>query len=230
MDLPAIVLADEMTKAAQWINEVFANFDHSILEMYHNLHTGALGGFFDFFFEKFTLLGEDGIFLLLMGVVLMLFKKTRKMGLCVVFGIGFGAVFTNLTIKEVVARPRPYMSSELYREWWMSVGHGLESEFSFPSGHTTASAAAMMAIFLNTKKKYISWLVVLFVIVMGASRNYLMVHFPSDIIGGFIVGSLAAVIAFILFSFLYNKVFPKNKLGRFVTDFDAIALVKKIKK
>jgi len=230
MEIPTLVATESMTAIAQWINSTFAQFDFKILEFYHSLHTGSAGAIWDFFFEKFTLLGEDGIFLILLGLFLMLFKKTRKTGICVVFAIGFGAVFTNLTIKELVARPRPYCANQTFQDWWIAVGHGLESEFSFPSGHTTASMAAMTSIFLNSKKKYISWLAFVFVIVMGASRNFLMVHYPSDIIGGIIVGGLAAVIAYILFSFIFNKLTKReSKLCRFIINFSVADIFKKKK-
>ncbi len=228
MEQVPIILAENMTKAAQWLNTTFASFDSAILDFYYNLHKGSAGGFFDFFFKNFTLLGEDGIFLILLSLIFLLFKKTRKVGAGMLGGIIIGALFTNITIKQVVARPRPYATTELFQSRWLEVNGRLESEYSFPSGHTTSAMAAMTPIFLFCKKN-VSWLAFLFVIVMGASRNYIFVHYPSDILGGIIVGGLAGLLAYLIVRAFYEKVFPKNKLGAFVMNFDVRNIFKKAK-
>lgn len=228
MEQVPIILAENMTKAAQWLNTTFASFDSAILDFYYNLHKSSAGGFFDFFFKNFTLLGEDGIFLILLSLIFLLFKKTRKVGAGMLGGIIIGALFTNITIKQVVARPRPYATTELFQSRWLEVNGRLESEYSFPSGHTTSAMAAMTPIFLFCKKN-VSWLAFLFVIVMGASRNYIFVHYPSDILGGIIVGGLAGILAYLIVRAFYEKVFPKNKLGAFVMNFDVRNIFKKAK-
>ena len=228
MEQVPIILAENMTKAAQWLNTTFASFDSAILDFYYNLHKSSAGGFFDFFFKNFTLLGEDGSFLILLSLIFLLFKKTRKVGAGMLGGIIIGALFTNITIKQVVARPRPYATTELFQSRWLEVNGRLESEYSFPSGHTTSAMAAMTPIFLFCKKN-VSWLAFLFVIVMGASRNYIFVHYPSDILGGIIVGGLAGVLAYLIVRVFYEKVFPKNKLGAFVMNFDVRNIFKKAK-
>lgn len=228
MEQVPIILAENMTKAAQWLNTTFASFDSAILDFYYNLHKSSAGGFFDFFFKNFTLLGEDGIFLILLSLIFLLFKKTRKVGAGMLGGIIIGALFTNITIKQVVARPRPYATTELFQSRWLEVNGRLESEYSFPSGHTTSAMAAMTPIFLFCKKN-VSWLAFLFVIVMGASRNYIFVHYPSDILGGIIVGGLVGVLAYLIVRVFYEKVFPKNKLGAFVMNFDVRNIFKKAK-
>ena len=228
MDVPALVPADQIGAIAQWINTTFQSFDYKILEFYHNLHEGSMGQFFDIFNKYFTRLGDGGYFVLAIGLLLLLFKKSRKIGMGMIGGVIIGALFTNVAIKNVVARPRPYVTNETFQSWWLAVGHGLESEYSFPSGHTTSVAAAMWPVFLNCKKK-ISWLVFLFVITIGATRNYIMVHFPSDILGGIIVGSIAGILAYIIVKALYDKVFIKGKLGNVIMTKDIRDLFKKKK-
>ena len=226
MDVPALVNLDQISAAAQWINATFQSFDYKILEFYHNLHEGSMGQFFDIFNKYFTRLGDGGYFVLAIGLILLLFKKSRKIGMGMIGGVIIGALFTNVAIKNVVARPRPYVSTQTFQDWWLAVGHGLESEYSFPSGHTTSVAAAMWPVFLNCKKK-VSWLVFLFVIAIGATRNYIMVHFPSDILGGIIVGSLAGILAYVIVKALYDKVFIKGKLGNVIMTKDIRDLFKK---
>ena len=228
MDVPALIPVEQMSAAAQWLNATFQNFDYKILEFYHNLHAGSMGPFFDVFNKYFTRLGDGGYFVLAIGLILLLFKKSRKIGMGMIGGVIIGALFTNVAIKNVVARPRPYVSTQTFQDWWLAVGHGLESEYSFPSGHTTSVAAAMWPVFLNCRKK-VSWLVFLFVIAIGATRNYIMVHFPSDILGGIIVGSVAGILSYCLVKLLYDKVFIKGKLGNVIMTKDIRDLLKKEK-
>ncbi len=215
---------------SNWLNTFFAGYDHFILSALHSL-AEMTGGHLTWFFKLISLFAEKGIFLLLLAVVLMLFKKTRKVGICMFGAIGCGAIITNFIVKDMVARPRPFMSDILeYKEWWNYVGSVLEDDFSFPSGHTTAISAAMMSIFFFTKSKK-RYLCFLFIILMGISRNYLMVHYPSDILGGFFAGLIAAEIAFFITILIY-KLLDKydNKLFKFIKTFDIVTTLKDNKK
>lgn len=212
---------------AEWLNQAFETFDFSLMQFGHNLHLSA-GGFFDGFFKYFTMLGDGGIFLILLSICLVAFKKTRKVGVTMLGAIFIGAIFTNLIIKPMVARPRPYVDqSQIYYVWWQQVGAIVESEFSFPSGHTTAAMSAMMAFFLAGNKKY-SWTGFLFALLMGFSRIYLCVHYPSDVLFGFIIGIVAGSLAY-LCVWLFYKYTANTKFGDFVQNKDVIDLYKFIK-
>ncbi len=213
------VPAEAFSAAAQWINSTFKNFDYKILEFYSNLHASSFGKVLDVIVECFTRLGDGGIFLILIALLLMLFKKSRKVGMGMLGGIIIGALFTNIAIKNIVARPRPYCTTETFWNWWTAVGHGLESEFSFPSGHTTSAMAALTPVFCFCNKKK-SWAVFLFVIALGATRNYVMVHFPSDILGGIIVGGIAGLISYFILNAFYEKLCEKGKFGNVIKTFD----------
>ncbi len=215
-----------MSAAATWLNTTFAGFDHAIFEFFHNLQAGPMGGFFSVFFKGITILGEDGLFLIFLSLILMLFKKTRKAGSVMLFAVAIGAIFTNVTIKPVIARPRPYVwykGQDVY-EWWKAAGSVLESEFSFPSGHTTAAMSAMTGLFFIGNKKY-SWTAFIFAILMGMSRVFLCVHFPSDILGGFVIGFIAGLISSLIVKAVYSKY--ENPINKKIIDFDIIKVIKK---
>lgn len=214
----------EITAAAQWINETFANFDYALLEFFHKLNVGPMGDFFDFLMIAITKLGDDGIFLILLSLVLMIFKKTRKVGTAMLGAIIIGALFTNISIKPIIARPRPYFDETgIFHQWWLDAGAHTESEFSFPSGHTTSAMAAMTGLFFVTNKK-VSWTAFIFAVVMGITRIYICVHFPSDVLGGLVVGFIAGLLSYII----VNAVWKSNlKLFKWFFDFD---LFKKLKK
>lgn len=181
-------------RVADWLNTTFSSFDYAGLQFFHSLaESGAyvltpLAWFFD-------LIGEFGCASLVLALILILFKKTRRLGVCVLLALCIGALFTNLILKNLIARPRPFEDARgIYYSWWLFVGALEETSSSFPSGHTTAAMASMTVIFLSADKRF-SWLVFLYPLVMGLSRSYLMVHYPSDVIAGFLVGLLAALIA-----------------------------------
>jgi undecaprenyl-diphosphatase len=165
----------------------------------------------------------------------MLFPKTRKWGLGVFLSILVGAVFTNLAIKNIVARPRPYASDvAAFKEWWTYAGAHLESEFSFPSGHTTAAMASMTALCLAAPKNVGKWIVapsILYVILMGAARNYLVVHYPTDVIAAFVVGGIAAIVAVLLAKLIWKLLESHTnvKLFAFALEFDIRRLFTKKK-
>ena len=111
-----------------------------------------------------------------------------------------GAIVVNLWLKVVIARPRPYSDPEgIYYPLWLMLGSHTESDFSFPSGHTNAAFATMVPIFLLGKKNW-SWLALLFGVLMGISRIYLVVHFPSDVLGGAITGTIAGILGMLITS------------------------------
>ena len=206
----------EITAAALWLNTVFAAFDQSITLLVHQLYTLA-GGFFTPFFEFISLLGKGGIFLVLLSLALMLYRPTRRFGTAMLLGVAIGALFTNVFLKVVIARPRPYADeSSIFYQLWLLVGQNMESDKSFPSGHTTAAFSTMTALFLMGNKKY-SWTAFIFAFLMGLARIYLVVHFPSDVLGGIIVGFVAGCLGALIASKLpegwYSSWNKKKKAG-----------------
>lgn len=222
-----------MTAAAQWLNETFYSFDYNILKFFHDtFNAGAGSAFWDPFFKFVTLLGEEGLFFIILSIVMMLFKKTRKAGMVMLLAIGVGALITNVSVKPLVARPRPFQNElsdcyQYFRQWWIDAGSTEVGEKSFPSGHTTSAMAAMAGYFFASNKKYISWTAMLFAVLMGCSRIYLCVHYPSDILGGIVAGIIAGFVACLLINLLYSK---RDKKGvKAFTEWDILNVFKKKK-
>lgn len=186
-----------ISPVALWLNTVFASFDASIAVLIHRLY--EIGGvFFSPFFEFISVLGDGGIFLMVMSAIFMLFKPTRRYGLAILLSIGIGALITNLWLKPWISRPRPYTAEgSIFHQLWITMGQHSESDKSFPSGHTTAAFSAMTAVFLAGNKR-ISWTAFIFGILMGVSRIYLAVHYASDVLGGIFVGLIAGSIGYFI--------------------------------
>ena len=193
----------DMNAAAIWINNTFAAFDQSMAVLVHKLYDIG-GGFFTPFFEIISELGHGGIPLIILSLILMLFSRTRRYGTAMLFGLAIGALITNCCLKILIARARPYsdetkafFNTDLYQKLWMTVGQNVESDKSFPSGHTTAAFASMTALFLTGNKKY-SWAAFIFAFLMAVARIYLVVHFASDVLAGVAVGVLAGILGTLL--------------------------------
>ena len=205
------------TAATQWLNTFFSGYDNAILSVLHSISCGIL----TFLFKLITLLGEKGIIFFLIALVCMCFSKTRKFGVCLFGAVACGALITSIILKDMIARPRPFEADEMFRAWWRDIGSPMEDDFSFPSGHVTAAAAGMTAICLLKGKKWIApaigW-----VVLMMIARNYLMAHYPSDVLAGAIIGVGSGFIAYaitkIIFRFL--KRHKDNNICSFCLDFD----------
>ena len=207
----------EISAPALWLNQAFAAFDIGITSAVHQLCDVA-GGFFTPFFEGVSLLGKGGIFLILLSLCLMFYRPMRRFGTAMLIGLAIGATITNLFLKVWIARPRPYADEmSLYYQYWLAVGQNVESDKSFPSGHTTAAFASMSAAFILGKAR-VRIPAALFAILMGIARIYLVVHFPSDVLGGIIVGIFAGCLGVLIASKLPRKWYqwdlPKQKAGK----------------
>ena len=222
-----------MSFFATWLDSTLAGFDGAVINFMHALAVSA-GTVLTPLMRFITLIGEKGLIVLILALVLMCFSKTRRAGICVFGAVCCGALITSICLKDAVARMRPLEASETYRAFWQFVGAPFEDGFSFPSGHVTAVMAGLSALCASlgkNGKKYIIPCAV-FVLLMGMSRVYLMAHYPSDVIGAILVGALSAVIAFFITKLIYKLLqkYSDNVFCRFVLKFDVCRAYKKKKK
>ncbi len=192
----------ELTAAAAWLNSFFAGYDQAILSLMHRLAV-SMGGVLTPLTRLITLLGEKGLLFFLAAVVLMLFPRTRKAGVCMFGAVACGALITNIILKDTVARPRPFETLELYRGFWEFLGSPAEDGFSFPSGHVTAAAAGMVSLCLSRGRKWALPSAV-WVLAMAFSRNYLMAHYPSDVLFAAVIGAASAFVAWGVTKLIYH--------------------------
>ena len=195
----------ELTAAASWLNTAFAGYDRMILSLLHSV----ANGFFTFLFKLITLLGEKGILFFLAAIILMCFPKTRKLGVCIFGAVCCGALITNVILKDAVARPRP-LTVPPYSQWWAEIKAPAEDGWSFPSGHVTAAAAGMVAIRLMRGKK---WTVpaIVWILLMMIARNYLMAHYPTDVLAAAIIGVASAFISYYITYFIFQFIYINRK-------------------
>lgn len=133
-------------------------------------------------------MGNAGWFWILLGVLLLVYgiknRKFAQYGLALLLCLGTTALVCNVILKPMVGRIRPY---DLLG---FSILVPPLADFSFPSGHTSSSFAAATAIYAMNRK----WGIVayVFAVLMGISRLYLGVHFPTDVLTGAVIGIVMA--------------------------------------
>ena len=210
-----------MTAAASWLTDVFSGIDLGILSLMHTLaeHVGVV---LTPLCRLITLLGEKGIVFFLLALVLMCSSKTRPLGVCIFGAVCCGALITNILLKDWVARPRPFETLAVYREWWQAIGSPAEDGFSFPSGHVTAAAAGMSALCFMRGRRWI-WPAVGVVLVMAFVRTYLMAHFPSDVLAAVLIGVFSGWVASVITGWIFRlciKHSKKSRLAWFILNWD----------
>ncbi len=178
--------------------DAIQSIDTSVLEFIQNTFKCA---FLDPIMAFFSYIGEMGIFWIAVGIVFVIFKKTRSMGVAMLAGFLIGEI----GIKNIVNRPRPFM---LNADYVLNIG--IPSGSSFPSGHSCSSLAAATVMLIKDKRFGIPALVLALLIVFSRLYNY--VHYPSDVICGMLLGAISAVVVVLVFkkTGLDNKLSPKK--------------------
>ena len=157
-------------------------------------------GFLDFLMPLITKLGDAGIFWIAVAIVLLITKKYRKVGAMMGVALVLGLIFGNGVLKNVVGRIRPYDLNEGMKE--MLLIEAL-SDKSFPSGHTLACFEGATSVFLYHRKWGLAALALAFTVML--SRLFLLVHYPTDLLAGALLGSLFAFLASLLVKYLWKR-------------------------
>jgi len=155
----------------------------------HDLQNAVQSDFLDRIMPSVTALADFGSFWILLAAVLLCFRKTRRTGATVAAALILGIFVGYLTLKPLIARIRPYDFDPSIVLLVLP-----EHDFSFPSGHTMASFEGAFSVFLCHRKAGIAALILAALIAF--SRLYLMVHYPTDVIAGAVLGCLLACAAY----------------------------------
>ena len=151
-----------------------------------------------FYYDRRKRSGMDVI-----AIVLTCIPKTRKCGLTMIIAMAITYLVGNLFLKNVIARPRPCAVDP-----GVTLKIPFPSEYSFPSGHTSNGFAGAVTIFSYYRKAGILSLLVAAIIAF--SRLYFFVHYPTDILGGIVLGTLDALLAVYLVKRLEDRADAKT--------------------
>lgn len=144
-----------------------------------------------------NLIGSYAEIWLVIGAILLIFKKTRKAGLVVLLSYGVTYLCTQMFLKDLIARARP-----CHIDQTVELLIKRPTSYSCPSTHTCWAFAGATSIYLNHKKAGI--VAYIFSIIIGFSRMYMFVHFPTDVLLGVVVGISIGYLCNLLVTKLYK--------------------------
>ncbi len=175
--------------------------DLAISNWFYNLLTKSK--FLAVLSKIITIFGEWWMICLLVGG-LLIFKKTRKLGIYAGVACLFGFLCNNLLLKNLIQRARPFDSHPKFLEVCKVAGYALPSGYSMASGHATATTAFSVSLILTLKSKW-KYLLIIFPVLVGVSRVALCVHYATDVLVGWALGVAFAGLSVLLTYFKINK-------------------------
>jgi undecaprenyl-diphosphatase len=179
------------------------SLDYRIMEYVYSLRSPSINSFMIWFtdFASHTMM----VIMSILIVVFTLLKK--KYYILAVYLITFGiSLLTSSTLKVIIQRPRPGISPLVD-----------VNGYSFPSGHSMSSFVfylLLVFVIYSLSNKSRAWIYALLIsvpiiLLIGFSRVYLGVHYPSDAIGGYFAGSIV-LISMLLLNLHMQGIFEKE--------------------
>jgi undecaprenyl-diphosphatase len=161
--------------------------------------------FLDKIMPIISFLGNAGLIWIAAGIVMTATKKHRKMGIAVLLSLVLCALFGNILIKPLIGRIRP---CDINGDIVLLIKR--PHDFSFPSGHTMASFGAAVTMLIYNRK--IGAAAILLAVLIGFSRLYLYVHYPSDVLAGAVLGTIMAFISACIVRSAENRIKAKKHI------------------
>lgn len=170
------------------------DWEFQLLDWIQTLRNPALDGFF----SNITHVG--GVVWIVWALVLFCVPKTRKAGVILSFALLADLILCNGLLKPLVGRIRPYDVNDT-----IALIVAKEKDFSFPSGHTAICFAGTTAIYLAKQIK-MGHIALGIAILVAISRMYLYMHYPTDVLGGMVVGVIAGFLGYTFSMEILRKV------------------------
>lgn len=116
--------------------------------------------------------------------ILAMLVRQRPRAAMIYFVTVVGSIAAHTAVKLLVARPRPTLTP------WLDNPH----DYSFPSGHAAGMMVVLLLAALLLGKRWLTAPALALALAIGLTRPMLGVHWPTDVIGGWLFGAGAALI------------------------------------
>ncbi|MBM9578867.1 phosphatase PAP2 family protein [Leptospira sp. 201903070] len=160
-------------------------------------------------------LGGNLFFMILLSSVYIFWD--RKLGIRLGVGLLTSGIVNGLA-KAYFESPRPLLA-------WIGPGSLTEFAYGFPSGHVQTSVVIWGLLLLNSKSKPLQWLSGIVILLMPFSRMYAGVHFPGDVLGGFVLGLLGLLSVQLLFRMVPELEAPRPFPGQNLSNTKTLSLI-----
>lgn len=153
------------------------------LEWFDSLHGTAL----DQLMIGISYSATSGLIWFVLGFLMTCSRRWRRCGVSVVVSVALAYIVVDVILKPLVCRERPFAVEDF------DLLVAAPDSWSFPSGHTASAFAGATAILVHDRR----WgaVALVYAALVGISRLYLCVHWPTDVVAGAIVGSAVALLA-----------------------------------
>lgn len=180
------------------ITGMSSGFDNAVMEFFYGIRKPGL----DTLMELITYMANWETIVIICLLLICFPQTRRKAGI----SVSIAALLSTLVkavIKTAVARPRPEESLFLIEQ----------SGFAYPSGHAMTGMAVYLLLLVLTreyitdskKKNLLSVIFVFVAFAVGISRVYLGVHFPTDVIGGWALGTATVIVSLMIWDNLKKR-------------------------
>ena len=174
-----------------WVQQI----DWAVL---HGMRDVLSCGVMDFLMPRITALGDNGVIWIVAVAAMTISKKYRTYGIAMFAALAVGVLVGNVCLKNLIARSRPCWLEQVP----LLIAN--PSDYSFPSGHTLASVIG--AFMLTAANRKFGAAAIPLAALIGFSRLYLYVHFPSDVLASVVLGTaIGMATTYIMKKALQNK-------------------------
>ena len=177
-------------------------FEFQILDKLQTIHTPLL----DRFMVAVTKLGDAGIVWIILTVILLLIPKTRKSGVYMAVALIADLIICNVILKPIVARIRPYSINQTVQLLVTPL-----KDYSFPIGTILQHRLHRLVRCILSGRKRMAAGALIVSVLIAFSRMYLYVHYPTDVLGGLIIGLLCGWIADMIIKKVMEKRSRKSR-------------------
>ena len=186
--------------------DTILQFDYSVIFW---IQAHMVNPFLTPFMYGISKISSSGAIWIILGLILLGMKKYRLIGLTIMISLFLVLIVGDLSLKHLVGRLRPFVDFPNVR---LVATPPAATSYSFPSGHAFSSFAAAIAIYIgfshiDTRKRILGVIAIIIATMIAFSRVYLFVHYPTDVLAGWII----AVLMMFCSAWLINKFSMKQQ-------------------